>query len=266
MAIPISRQLAEQIIIPFLAVTAVPILDFFIAEHQQDNTNIVFLLLFGVPTIFLGWTLLYKKTNFKETIKVPSTKRFIRLPFNSSHCLFIFIISSFFIFGGIGNIIKYGGHSTGFSMLFIGTTVFVLTAIAHDHPRVWLSDSRNLEEEAERIKNTPKEDFPMYQDGIFSYADNGFTVKLDKVTKTLSWAEITLIKAYKIDQFTVDSIVIEIHLDQTYFTISDETHGHMKFMDTAEEKLSNFKKDWFMVVAYPAFKENLTIVYEKNGS
>jgi hypothetical protein len=37
----------------------------------------------------------------------------------------------------------------------------------------------------------------------------------------------------------------------------------MKFMDTALEKLANFKKDWFPVVAFPAFETNLTTIYEK---
>jgi hypothetical protein len=60
----------------------------------------------------------------------------------------------------------------------------------------------------------------------------------------------------------VDSIVIEVHLDKTYFTISDDTPGHMKFMEIAADKLANFKKDWFTIVAFPAFKTNLTVVYD----
>lgn len=115
----------------------------------------------------------------------------------------------------------------------------------------------------EDIKNTPQENFPAYQDGIFSYSDNSFTIQLDKETKTINWDDIELIKAYKIDQYTVDCIVIEIHLAETFITINDQTTGHMKFMDTASNKLSNFKKDWFTVVAFPAFETNLTTVYER---
>jgi hypothetical protein len=37
-----------------------------------------------------------------------------------------------------------------------------------------------MEDMSEEIKNTPKENFSAYQDGIFSYADNSFTIQLDK--------------------------------------------------------------------------------------
>ena len=36
-------------------------------------------------------------------------------------------------------------------------------------------------------------------------------------------------------------------------------------METASNKLSNFKKEWFRVVAFPAFETNLIIVYERQN-
>jgi hypothetical protein len=37
-------------------------------------------------------------------------------------------------------------------------------------------------------------------------------------------------------------------------------------MEIAAERLSNFKTDWFEVVAFPAFETNLTTIYERQTS
>ena len=263
MKFPLSKLLTDILILPFSAIAAVPIIDIYNNGNKRFDQNISFLIIFGIPALILGWALIDKRTKFREVKKVSSTERLFRLPFNSFKCLFIFTISSFAMVGGLATIISERNFSQGPAMLALGTAAFVLTAVAYDHPKIWFSDSSNLEEDIERIKNTPKENFPSYQDGVFSYTDNGFTIKLDKGIRSVSWDEITLIRAYKVDQYTVDSIVIEIHLAETFISINDDTAGHMKFMDNAADKLPNFKKDWFGVVAFPAFATNLTTIYEK---
>jgi hypothetical protein len=264
--IPISRLLTGQIILPFAAITTVQLFDLYKHGQQRFDQNITFLIVFGIPTLFLGWALLNKRTKFRETVKVASAQRLIRLPFSSFNCLFIFIISSFLMVDGLTTITRDKDLQGGLPILFLGTSIFILTAIAYQHPKIWFSDTHNVEYDMEKIKNTPKENYPMYQDGIFSYSDSGFTVKLENSTLTALWTDIKTIRAYKVDLVTVDSIVIEVQLDNTTFQITDEAPGHMKFMDTAANKLSAFKKDWFGVVAFPAFATNLTTIYERHNN
>ena len=157
MTLPISRQLAGQLILPFIGVTAVPIFDFLKNGQQRFDQNIAFLIVFGIPTVVLGSALLNKRTKFKEVNKVPSIQRLIKLPFNSFNCFIVFILSTFAIVGGLATVIGDKDLPGGLFMLLIGTTVFVLTAVAHDHPKIWFTDSSNFEEDIERIKSTPKE-------------------------------------------------------------------------------------------------------------
>ncbi len=155
--------------------------------------------------------------------------------------------------------------SGGLPLLRAGLSTVILISIAIEHPKIWFSDSYNMEDEFEKMSDTPKENHPMYQDGIFTYSEFSFTVRLEAEILTIRWDEISLIRAYKIDQLAYDCIVIEIHLREMFFTINDETAGHMKFMDTASENLPGFKEDWFFVVAFPAFETNLTTIYKKQA-
>lgn len=261
--VPVSKSLVDYLSLPFIAVTGVAIYDLYSVGQKRLEQNIVFLIVYGIPAIIATWLLFDKRVEFKDNKKGSKTERLFVLPFSSYSCLFIFIISTFSIVAGLTIIFGDKDIRGGLPMLAGGLTVSALTAIAHDHSKIWFSDSRNIEDDIERIKNTPKENFHAYQDGLFSYSDNGFTVKLHNATLTILWDEIYQIRAYKTDQFTVDQIVIEVGLKDTHFTINDETPGHMKFMDTAAEKLHDFKKDWFGVVAFPAFETKLTTIYER---
>lgn len=261
--VPISKQLTDNLILPCIAITGVGLYDLYSTGQKRFDQNIVFIVMFGIPTLLFAWFLLDKRVEFKDNKKVRKADRLFQLPFSSFSTLIIFIISSLFLVGGLATIFGDKNTSGGLPMLITGLSVILLVAVALEHPKIWFSDTLNMEDMMEDIKNTPQENFPAYQDGIFSYSDNSFTIQLDKETKTINWDDIELIKAYKIDQYTVDCIVIEIHLAETFITINDQTTGHMKFMDIASNKLSNFKKDWFTVVAFPAFETNLTTVYER---
>lgn len=263
MKVPISKQLTDILIIPCIAITAVGLYDLYSTGLKRFDQNIVFVLLFGVPTVLFTWFLLDKRVEFKANVKSRKSNSWVQLPFSSSSTLFIFIISSLLLVGGLGTALQKNDASSGLPMLLIGLSVVVLTAIAVENPNIWFTDSRSLEDDIERIKNTLKEKFPAYQDGMFSYSDNSFTIQLDNEIKTIKWEEINLIKAYKVDQYIVDCIVIEIHLAETYISINDQTPGHMKFMETASTKLTDFKMDWFNIVAFPAFETNLTTIYER---
>ena len=261
--VPISKQLTDNLILPCIAITVVGLYDLYSTGQKRLDQNIVLIILFGIPTLLFAWCLIDKKVEFKDNKKVRKADRLFQLPFSSFSTLIIFIISFLLLVVGLAVIFGDKDTSGGLPMLLLGLSAIILTAIAVDHPKVWFSDTLNMDDMIDDIKNTPQENFPAYQDGIFSYGENSFTIQLNNETKTINWNDITLIKAYKIDQYTVDCIVIEIHLAGTFISINDQTAGHMKFMETASSKLANFKKDWFTIVAFPAFETNLTTIYER---
>jgi hypothetical protein len=98
-----------------------------------------------------------------------------------------------------------------------------------------------------------------YEEGIFTYTDHSFSIQ----SKKIYWKDIICINAYKIDQITVDCIVVEIQLAETSITLNEEMKGFMKFMESASTHLPNFKKDWFEVIAFPPFETNFTTIYER---
>jgi hypothetical protein len=261
--VPISKQLTDNLILPCIAITGVGLYDLYSTGQKRFDQNVVFIIMFGVPTLLFAWFLLDKRVEFKDNKKVRKADRLFQLPFSSFSALIIFIISSFFLVGGLAVVFGDKDTSGGLPMLIIGLSAILLVAVAVEHPKIWFSDTLNMDDMIENIKNTPQENFPAYQDGIFKYTDDGFIVTLTNATISALWSEIKCIKAYKVDLLTVDSIVIEVQLNDTVFQVIDESAGHMKFMDTAAEKLTNFKKDWFTVVAFPAFETNLTTIYER---
>lgn len=263
MKFPITRQLTEYLFYPCIASTGAAIYDLYTTGQKRIDQNIVFILLFGLPTILFGYYLYSKKTTFKEENKVREKDRIFKLPFSSVSTSIIIIFSTFLLVGGLAEIIDDRDLQSGFPMLLVGVLVIIFTIISFVHPKIWFSDTFNFEDLTENIRNTPKENIPAYQNGIFTYDDNSFTIQLENEIKKINWKEIIIIKAYKIDQYTFDSIIFEIHLKDISFKISDDTVGYGKFMEIASEKLSNFKKDWFAEVAFPAFETNLTIIYER---
>ncbi len=263
MNFPFSRSLATIIILPFLAITGIAIVDLLISGNVRFDQNIALLVIFLFPASWLGYGLLDKHSQFASLDKVPFKQRLIRLPFSSFNCLFIFSIASIFIFLGVATIFGDMNLRKGLPMLIISYIVFIGTAILYEHPRIWFSDSFNLIDLLDKVQAIPQEDQRMYLDGIFSYEETGFTIDIENVKTKILWEEITLIRTYKVDLQSVDCIVIEVLFKDTHFSINDQTAGHMKFMENAAKKLLNFKEDWFITVAFPAFEKNLTTVYEK---
>ena len=263
MKVPISRQLTESLIIPFLAITCATLYDLYSTGQKRFDLNILNLLICGVPTISFALLLLYKKTDFKKVVKVRKAERLIKLPIRSFDALIYFIIASLLIFSGIGSMYINNDFSFGLPLFLTGISIFLLVAISLEHSKIWFKNSFNAEEDLELYNNTPKENFPAYQDGIFYYNENSFTIELDSGKKKVLWDEISSIRAYKVDQFVVYCIIIEIYLGETVITINDQTVGHMKFMEIAESKLSNFEKNWLIMVAFPPFETSLTAIYNR---
>ena len=74
MRIPLTKELSQLIILPFIAVAAEGLIDFLSNEHKRDEQNIAFLIVFGIPAVILALLLLNKGTQFKKAKKVLSSE------------------------------------------------------------------------------------------------------------------------------------------------------------------------------------------------
>lgn len=254
--IPVSRLLPGALIIYCIIITCFGIKGLFSAEHKHRMSSQALTVFFGLSTLILGWLLLDKRVVWKERKKLYKSDRLLQLPFRAYTAFFIFLISSFLVVGGITSIYDDQNMRDGLPMLLIGVVILLLIMIAVEHPKIWFSDTLSLDEIDEKTVE-------FTADGVFTYKEDAFTIQLDDKERAIRWNDITLIQAYKIDQLTFDTIVIEIHLADTYITIHDETPGYIKFMETASGKLTGFKNNWFEIVAFPAFETNLTIIYKR---
>ena len=88
---------------------------------------------------------------------------------------------------GIDSIFGEKDTSGGLLMLIISLTIIILATVAHEHPKIWFSDTVNVYDILQDIKNIPQENFTAYQEGIFSFSDNSFTIQLEKENKTIKW-------------------------------------------------------------------------------
>jgi hypothetical protein len=112
-----------------------------------------------------------------------------------------------------------------------------------------------------------KEFEKIYNDnGIFTYNENGFVIKIEKTEKNVEWTEIKTLIAYKKDLFAVDIICLDIILEnETLFKINEETKGWFKFLEHSKVKLEITDKTWEMNIAVPAFEPNTTIIFDKES-
>jgi hypothetical protein len=91
-----------------------------------------------------------KRTIFKENKKVRKADRWLQLPFSSFN-FNIFIISSLCVVGGLASIFGDKNTSTGLPMLLVGLFLIVLVAIFIENPKIWFSNSNNLEDDIAKI-------------------------------------------------------------------------------------------------------------------
>jgi hypothetical protein len=101
------------------------------------------------------------------------------------------------------------------------------------------------------------------QFGIFKFHDKSFTVKLSDGPFEIAWDSITQINVYKIDQLTVDCIAMQIIVNDTALTITEDSLGWDEFTLELEKLLPNIPGDWWQKVAHPPFATNFATIYKK---
>lgn len=91
-------------------------------------------------------------------------------------------------------------------------------------------------------------------------------LKKDRGEKVIAWQDVVKVEAFKRDLYAVDLICLSILFeDKTSIEIDEEMEGWDSLVDKLTEYLPGSKNfaDWFDVVAFPAFKPNLTVIYSR---
>jgi len=74
---------------------------------------------------------------------------------------------------------------------------------------------------------------------------------------------IQVITAYKVDCFTIDQICVFFEGPDWSFTVTEDAPGFKELMTGLVETLDGLDADWFEKVAFPAFKENRTVIFRR---
>ena len=127
------------------------------------------------------------------------------------------------------------------------------------------SKIRNKIEQYEGIKNQNLEHL-LNSNKYFYFKNDSFTIKHKTEEVEIIWDNVQAIFVYKIDNYTTDTIIMDIFFeDIKKITISEDTSGWFQFIDNLESALPNINKSWIENISTPAFKTNLTLIYSREN-
>ena len=91
-------------------------------------------------------------------------------------------------------------------------------------------------------------------------------VENDRGEIVIAWKETVRVEAFKRDLYAVDLICLSVLLkDNKAIEINEEMEGFESLAGKLPEYLPGCQEfeEWFQVVAFPAFKENNTVIYQR---
>jgi hypothetical protein len=83
----------------------------------------------------------------------------------------------------------------------------------------------------------------------------------------IAWQDVVRVEVFKRDLYVVDLICVSLLLrDNKSVEINEEMEGWDSVVDKLPEYLPGCQKfaEWFQVVAFPAFKTNDTVIYQRD--
>ena len=93
------------------------------------------------------------------------------------------------------------------------------------------------------------------------------SVENDRGEIVIAWQDVVRIEVFKRDLYVVDLICVSLLLrDNKSVEINEEMEGWDSVVDKLPEYLPGCKKfeEWFQMVAFPAFKTNSTVIYQRD--
>jgi hypothetical protein len=91
-------------------------------------------------------------------------------------------------------------------------------------------------------------------------------VENDRGEIVIAWKDTVRVEAFKRDLYAVDLICLSVLLkDNKAIEINEEMEGFESLAGKLPEYLPGCQEfeEWFQVVAFPAFKENNTVIYQR---
>ena len=88
----------------------------------------------------------------------------------------------------------------------------------------------------------------------------------DRGEKVVAWQDVVRIDAFKRDLYVVDLMCLTLRFkDNKTVDIDEEMEGWESLVEKLPEYLPGCREfaEWFEVVAFPAFKPNLTVIYKR---
>ena len=81
------------------------------------------------------------------------------------------------------------------------------------------------------------------------------------------WSDVSKIAAFKRDDFTVDTLCLQVNTDLGHCAlITEDMAGFINFLQYMAAVLPGIPTDWRRKVISTAFAENYSILFQKAGS
>jgi hypothetical protein len=152
---------------------------------------------------------------------------------------FLFLLASFFL--GVALFLSYRVVSPKYKFLSPGSEEY----------------KEYILNKIEAIKNDP---------GVFSYAQDKFTVEAEDGAKTYTWTEIKTVIACRQGKGSKETVFMMVIMDDNYiFQVDVETPGIFLFQTKIKENISQIPEDWEDAILTPAYKEGKMLLYDKDN-
>jgi len=105
------------------------------------------------------------------------------------------------------------------------------------------------------------------KNGVIGIEDDGFTVTVPGRRTThreaMKWGDVREVRAFKEDLYTVDRICWRFCKDddERAVDVNEEMLGFAELRKSIESRFGVRDEDWFQDVAFPAFVENMTVIW-----
>lgn len=102
--------------------------------------------------------------------------------------------------------------------------------------------------------------------GRFSYTDSGFVMTDHDQVTNFEWSDIETVFGYKLDRYSTDEICMDIFISgKRNFQLTESSMGWFVFNEKLAQNIATIPPNWYIKIAYPAFKTNLTLLFDKKG-
>jgi len=84
---------------------------------------------------------------------------------------------------------------------------------------------------------------------------------------SFQWSEVSRIRTYKVDLFSVDMVCLEFDLGPAKATCTahDDMNGFARLCDVIRRAFPSIREDWWSRVAFPAFATNSEVLYDRES-